>query len=86
MRIKYTTDLNLPCRCGDDFTYQVSPTDVTTQEEEEEEVRSHLPLSAAADVTVECVSSNHVGVSRQVFHHRKWPLVIKTWVVGRTRM
>ncbi|XP_045895469.1 macrophage colony-stimulating factor 1 receptor 2 [Micropterus dolomieu] len=56
--------------CGDDFTYQVSPTDVTTQEEEEEEeVRSHLPLSAADDVTVECVSSNHVGVSRQVFHH-----------------
>ncbi|XP_023283930.1 macrophage colony-stimulating factor 1 receptor 2-like [Seriola lalandi dorsalis] len=56
--------------CGDVSTYQVSPANVTSQEEEEEEVRKHLPLSAGDDVTVECVASNKMGKSRDVF--RPW--------------
>ncbi|XP_070712121.1 macrophage colony-stimulating factor 1 receptor 2 [Pempheris klunzingeri] len=53
--------------CGDVSTNQVSPADVTSQDEE---VRSHLtlPLSPADDVTVECVAYNHVGESRDVFN------------------
>ncbi|CAK6981350.1 macrophage colony-stimulating factor 1 receptor 2 [Scomber scombrus] len=59
--------------CGNVSTYQVSPTDVTSQEEEEEEgevVRKHLPLplSPGDDVTVECVADNFVGHSRKVFN------------------
>ncbi|XP_078142667.1 macrophage colony-stimulating factor 1 receptor 2 isoform X2 [Centroberyx gerrardi] len=57
--------------CGDNTTYHVSSTDVTSnpEEEEEEEVWKHLtlPLSISDDVTVECVAYNHVGVSRNVF-------------------
>ncbi|XP_044078450.1 macrophage colony-stimulating factor 1 receptor 2 isoform X2 [Siniperca chuatsi] len=59
--------------CGNVSTYQVSPADVTSQEQEEEEVRKHLtlPLSLGDDVTVECVTYNHMGVSREVFNPRK---------------
>ncbi|XP_053188038.1 macrophage colony-stimulating factor 1 receptor 2 [Scomber japonicus] len=58
--------------CGDVSTYQVSPTDVTSQEDDdddEEVVRKHLPLplSPGDDVTVECVADNFVGRSRKVF-------------------
>lgn len=44
-----------------------------TSQEDEEEVRSHLtlPLSLTDDATVECVAKNLMGVSRQVFNHRK---------------
>lgn len=44
---------------------------MTSQEEEEEEVRKHLHLSAGDDVTVECVAYNEMGESRHVFKHRK---------------
>ncbi|XP_041807711.1 macrophage colony-stimulating factor 1 receptor 2 [Chelmon rostratus] len=61
--------------CGDISTYQVSSDDVTSQEEEDEEVeevRTYLTLSLSPgdDVTVECVAYNHVGVSRTVFNPR----------------
>uniref|UniRef100_A0A3B4VMX9 receptor protein-tyrosine kinase n=1 Tax=Seriola dumerili TaxID=41447 RepID=A0A3B4VMX9_SERDU len=52
--------------CGDVSTYQVSPANVTSQEQEEEEVRKHFPLSAGDDVTVECVASNKMGKSRDI--------------------
>ncbi len=43
---------------------------MTSQEDEEEEVKKHLtlPLLPGDDVTVECVAYNHVGVSRDVFN------------------
>ncbi|XP_070772936.1 macrophage colony-stimulating factor 1 receptor 2 [Enoplosus armatus] len=58
--------------CGDVSIYQVSPADVTSQEEEEE-VRKHLtlPVSPGDDVTLECVTYNLEGVSRKVFNPRK---------------
>ncbi|XP_067465187.1 macrophage colony-stimulating factor 1 receptor 2 [Thunnus thynnus] len=59
--------------CGNVSTYQVSPTDVTSQEEGEEQVRKHLPLRLSAyddDVTVECAARNSRGESHDVFHLR----------------
>ncbi|KAM9348481.1 macrophage colony-stimulating factor 1 receptor 2 [Symphorus nematophorus] len=67
--------------CGDVSTNQVSPADVTSQEEEEEEeVRKQLslPLSHGDDVTMECVAYNNVGVSRQVFSPRSPPAMFFT--------
>ncbi|XP_074528112.1 macrophage colony-stimulating factor 1 receptor 2 [Halichoeres trimaculatus] len=70
--------------CGDLSTYQVPPSNVTSQEEEEEEVRTHLslPSSHADDVTVECVASNQVGESRQVFTTRKPRLLFSAPLIG----
>ncbi|XP_008303175.1 macrophage colony-stimulating factor 1 receptor 2-like [Stegastes partitus] len=54
--------------CVDVSTYQEAPVDVTSQEDEE--VRTHLPVSADDDVTVECVAYNLVGESCVVFNPR----------------
>ncbi|XP_037323625.2 macrophage colony-stimulating factor 1 receptor 2 isoform X2 [Pungitius pungitius] len=54
--------------CGVITNYQITPANVTSQEEE---VRSHLTLPLShGDFTVECVAFNHVGESRERFHHR----------------
>uniref|UniRef100_A0A665TAB3 receptor protein-tyrosine kinase n=1 Tax=Echeneis naucrates TaxID=173247 RepID=A0A665TAB3_ECHNA len=55
--------------CGNISTYLVA--NVTTQEEDVEEVIKHLPLSAGDDVTVECVAHNKMGESRDVFRPRE---------------
>ncbi|KAF0022906.1 hypothetical protein F2P81_024887 [Scophthalmus maximus] len=68
--------------CGDVSIYQVPPADVTSQEEEEEEVRKHLHLSAGDDVTVECVAYNEMGESRHVFKHREPPTFLTPALVG----
>ncbi|KAM3869023.1 macrophage colony-stimulating factor 1 receptor 2 [Diretmus argenteus] len=57
--------------CGGNATYQVFPIDTTfsPEEQEEEEVQKHLtlPFTTNDNVTVECVASNHVGVSHDIF-------------------
>ncbi|KAM7373802.1 hypothetical protein PAMP_006505 [Pampus punctatissimus] len=57
--------------CGDISTYQVSPADVISQEEEEQ-VREYLalPLSTGFDITAECAANNSMGLSRGVFSLR----------------
>ncbi|XP_034539511.1 macrophage colony-stimulating factor 1 receptor 2-like [Notolabrus celidotus] len=69
--------------CGDISTYQVPPSDVTSQEEEEQ-VRTHLslPPSPADDVTVECVAYNQEGMSRQVFMARRPHLLMSPILIG----
>ncbi|XP_039633778.1 macrophage colony-stimulating factor 1 receptor 2-like [Perca fluviatilis] len=57
--------------CGDLSTYQVSPADVTSQLEAEQEVKKQLMLPPSPDdVTAECVADNQVGASRRVFNLR----------------
>ncbi|XP_061595246.1 macrophage colony-stimulating factor 1 receptor 2 [Cololabis saira] len=57
--------------CDDGSAHKVSP---VTSQEEEEEVRTQLPLSADGDeVTVECVAYNLAGESRRAFVHRPPP-------------
>uniref|UniRef100_A0A3Q1HN86 receptor protein-tyrosine kinase n=1 Tax=Acanthochromis polyacanthus TaxID=80966 RepID=A0A3Q1HN86_9TELE len=51
--------------CANVSTNHVPPASVTSQADEE--VRTHLPLSADDDVTFECVASSLVGESRVVF-------------------
>ncbi|KAK9537075.1 hypothetical protein VZT92_006811 [Zoarces viviparus] len=54
--------------CGDVTDHQL-PTDVVTSQEQE--LRNQLTLPRpAGDVTAECVASNMMGESRQVFNHR----------------
>uniref|UniRef100_A0A8C2WZ46 receptor protein-tyrosine kinase n=1 Tax=Cyclopterus lumpus TaxID=8103 RepID=A0A8C2WZ46_CYCLU len=54
--------------CGDFPVYQLPDADVTSQDEE---VRTHLTLPRSpGDFTVECVTSNQMGESREVFTHR----------------
>lgn len=66
--------LVLLCRCADNSTYRVSPAEATPgpdkkEEEEEETVWKHLDLQpwSSDDITVECVTMNRLGVSRDVF-------------------
>ncbi|XP_028450580.1 macrophage colony-stimulating factor 1 receptor 2 [Perca flavescens] len=57
--------------CGDLSTYQVSPADVTSQLEAEQEVRKQLILPPSPDdVTAECVAESRVGASRRIFNLR----------------
>uniref|UniRef100_UPI0037E8F8A4 macrophage colony-stimulating factor 1 receptor 2 n=1 Tax=Semicossyphus pulcher TaxID=241346 RepID=UPI0037E8F8A4 len=67
--------------CADISTYQVPAAGVTSKEEE---VSTHLslPLSTADDVTAECVASNQVGESRQVFTSREPHLFFSRALIG----
>ncbi|KAG7224731.1 hypothetical protein INR49_004622 [Caranx melampygus] len=66
--IRWYTCARLQDMCGDVSINHMSPMAVTSWEEEgEEKVRSHLPLSAGDDITV-CVASNQLGDSRDVFN------------------
>ncbi|XP_053296784.1 macrophage colony-stimulating factor 1 receptor 2 [Pleuronectes platessa] len=67
--------------CGDGSTYRVPSAQVTSQKEEEA-VRTHLPLPADNDVTVECVAFNELGESRQVFSPGEPPLFFTLPLIG----
>ncbi|XP_051793853.1 macrophage colony-stimulating factor 1 receptor 2 [Acanthochromis polyacanthus] len=62
--------------CANVSTNHVPPASVTSQADEE--VRTHLPLSADDDVTFECVASSLVGESRVVFSPSPGHLVVFT--------
>lgn len=68
--------------CAPITANEISPVSWASQEGKNgEEVTSHFLLLADGDVTVECVASNLVGESRQVFHHRH-PVVFTPALIG----
>ncbi|XP_059208014.1 macrophage colony-stimulating factor 1 receptor 2-like [Centropristis striata] len=81
--VVWLTCAGLQDTCADVSTNQVSPTDVTSQEEEEQ-VSNHLtlPLSTGDDVTAECVALNSVGVSRRAVSPRKSETVFTPALIG----
>nr|XP_046266474.1 macrophage colony-stimulating factor 1 receptor 2 [Scatophagus argus] len=68
--------------CGNASTYQLSPGDVTSKEDEEIRKHLNLPLSSGDDVTVECVAYNNVGESRKVINPRTSQTVFTPALIG----
>uniref|UniRef100_A0A1A7XYV4 Platelet-derived growth factor receptor-like protein n=1 Tax=Iconisemion striatum TaxID=60296 RepID=A0A1A7XYV4_9TELE len=70
-------------RCENTSTHQVSHSTVTSQEGVEE-VKMHLPLSAADDVIFMCVAYNLLGEIREVFVHRsaRVPTIFTPALIG----